>query len=359
MTVLAIASGLLIGLSLGALGGGGSILTVPALVYLLRQSPHQATTASLLVVGIAAAMGMITHARGGRVRFGAGLVFGLLGVAGSYAGSRASAVVPASVLLAGFSVLMLAAAAAMIKRRAGTPRPDPGAESGMTGDTRILHLSAGPATPPHGGPPAGRAALDFPLQAGPATLLVAERPATAWPATARPATARPATAGTPVAAAVPAPASWSAGEPRNGGEARGGWRGLLSAGRIGGRRPVLIAAAATAVGFITGFFGVGGGFLVVPVLVLLLGFEMPVAAGTSLLVIAIDGAAALAARAGHGALALDWPLIGTFAGAAVLGALAGGRLAGRVSPQRLTAAFAALIVVVACYTLARSIPGLV
>jgi uncharacterized protein len=97
----------------------------------------------------------------------------------------------------------------------------------------------------------------------------------------------------------------------------------------------------------------------VPVLVLLLGFDMPVAAGTSLLVIAIDGAAALAARAGHGALALDWPLIGAFAATAVAGALAGGRLAGRIRPERLSAAFTVLIVAVACYTLARSLPGLV
>jgi uncharacterized membrane protein YfcA len=74
-------------------------------------------------------------------------------------------------------------------------------------------------------------------------------------------------------------------------------------------------------------------------------------------VIAIDSAAALAARAGHGGLALDWALIGAFATAAVAGALAGGRLAGRASPQRLSAAFAALIVIVAGYTLARSLTG--
>ena len=66
MIALAIAVGVLIGLSLGALGGGGSILTVPALVYLLGQSPHQATIASLLVVGLAAVAGAITHARAGR-----------------------------------------------------------------------------------------------------------------------------------------------------------------------------------------------------------------------------------------------------------------------------------------------------
>jgi uncharacterized membrane protein YfcA len=122
VTALAIAAGLLIGLSLGALGGGGSILAVPALVYLLGQSAHQATTASLLVVGVAAVVGAITHARAGRVRLSEGAVFGGLGIAGSYAGSRASAGVPANVLLAGFGVLMLAVAGAMIARRRAPAR---------------------------------------------------------------------------------------------------------------------------------------------------------------------------------------------------------------------------------------------
>ncbi len=96
----------------------------------------------------------------------------------------------------------------------------------------------------------------------------------------------------------------------------------------------------------------------VPALVLVLGFDMTTAAGTSLVVIAIGSAAALATRFSHGGLALDWPLIGVFAVATAAGALAGGRLAGRVSPQRLSAAFTVLVVLVAGYTLARSLPGL-
>jgi uncharacterized membrane protein YfcA len=319
--LVAIAVGLIIGLSLGALGGGGSILTVPALVYLLGQSPHQATTASLLVVGAAAVVGAITHARAGRVRWGAGAVFGLLGIAGSYAGSRASAAVPPHVLLGGFSLLMLGAAGAMIARRRGPRRPRPAA------DKAAPLSAAGPAAPPSAGPAAGQTGPDRSGRPG-AAVLVADPPAPAG----APQAAAPARA----AAAGPVP---------------GTWRRL--------RRPALIAAAATVVGLVTGFFGVGGGFLVVPVLVLVLGFDMPVAAGTSLLVIAIDGAAALAARAGHHALALDWPLIATFTATAVAGALAGGRLAGRIRPERLSAAFTVLIIAVACYTLARSIPGLV
>jgi uncharacterized membrane protein YfcA len=68
MLALALPIGLLIGLSLGALGGGGSILTVPALVYLLNQSPHAATTGSLLIVGITSIAGTAAHLRNGRVR---------------------------------------------------------------------------------------------------------------------------------------------------------------------------------------------------------------------------------------------------------------------------------------------------
>src|SRR5664279_4806567 len=84
MLALALPIGLLIGLSLGALGGGGSILTVPALVYLLGQDPRAATTGSLLIVGITALAGMATHYRAGRVRVAQGVVFGVLGIAGAY-----------------------------------------------------------------------------------------------------------------------------------------------------------------------------------------------------------------------------------------------------------------------------------
>lgn len=256
MLAVAIPIGLLIGLSLGALGGGGSILTVPSLVFLLHQSPHAATTGSLLIVGITALAGMAAHHRAGRVRIAPGITFGILGVAGSYAGSRLSASIQPDLLLTLYAVLMLVAAAAMLRRREPGPRIQP--------------------------------------------------------------------------------------------EAR----------RRTARQRLKIVIAAMMVGLLTGFFGVGGGFVIVPALVLALGFDMPVAVGISLLVIAINSAAALVARLGSH-VQLDWTLLSVFTLAAVAGTLAGNRVASRVDASRLTAAFAALLIAVAVYSLGRSVPGLI
>jgi uncharacterized membrane protein YfcA len=306
LLAIAIPAGLLIGLSLGALGGGGSILTVPVLVYLLGQSPHAATAGSLLIVGITATGGMIAHRRAGRVRIAPGIVFGVLGVAGSYAGARLSSSVPPDLLLSLFAGLMLAAAAAMQRRRRGAAgqhvpaaqsRPAP-RQAAAPGDPGASPLRGGAIT----------ATLDKPA----AAVLAPGRPV-AWP------------------------------RPR---------------GSAAVRRGLKIIAAATGVGLLTGFFGVGGGFVIVPALVLALGFDMPAAVGTSLLVIAINSAAALAVRLG-GPVALDWPLLGVFTAAALAGALAGNRLASRVDPARLGTAFTVLLIAVAAYSLARSLPGLV
>ncbi len=98
--VLAVGSGALIGLSLGALGGGGSILAVPVLVYALGQSPAQAPTGSLLVGGVTALIGAVTAHRAGNVLLGRGVTFGLLAIGGAALGAKASALVSESVLLA-------------------------------------------------------------------------------------------------------------------------------------------------------------------------------------------------------------------------------------------------------------------
>ncbi|HVW41113.1 MAG TPA: sulfite exporter TauE/SafE family protein [Amycolatopsis sp.] len=265
MTVLvALPVGLLIGLSLGALGAGGSILTVPALVYLLGQTPHEATTMSLLVVGGAALAGVGAHWRAGRVRLGPGLAFGLLGAAGSVLGSKASALAEPNVLLLGFAGLMVAAGVAMLTR--------------------------------------GR---------------------------------RPATGS------------------RDG--AGGSGRGVATKQRVDVGRAVKVLVAATVVGLLTGFFGVGGGFVVVPALVLALGYDAATAVGTSLVVITINSAVALGARlVGHG-VALDWTLLGGFLFAAVAGVLLGNRVASRVPARKLTTGFAIMLLAVAAYTTTQSL----
>jgi uncharacterized protein len=306
MLAIAIPAGLLIGLSLGALGGGGSILTVPVLVYLLHQPPHAATTGSLLIVGTTAVAGMLAHHRAGRVRLAPGLAFGVVGVAGAYAGTRLSAGIRPDLLLSLFAGLMLVAAAAMLRRRRGAPG-------------REVPAAPGPPAPGEAAVPDG---LGVPSSRGGTVTATLDRPVAAVRPASRP------TAG-------PRP-------------------GRIAAARQG----LKVAAAATGVGLLTGFFGVGGGFVIVPALVLALGFEMPVAVGTSLLVIAINSAAALAARLG-GHVHLDWPLLGVFTLAALAGTLAGNRVASRVDASRLTAAFAILLVAVAAYSLIRSLPGLV
>ena len=141
MLSIAVPAGLVIGVLLGSLGGDGSILTVPVLVYLLHQEPHAATAGSLLIVGITAAAGMIVHWRSGRVRLAPGIAFGVLGVAGSYVGTRLSSSVPPDLLLSLFAGLMLTAAAAMLRRRPGPARQRERL-SGSTTLSRVLTIIA-------------------------------------------------------------------------------------------------------------------------------------------------------------------------------------------------------------------------
>ena len=119
-----------------------------------------------------------------------------------------------------------------------------------------------------------------------------------------------------------------------------------------------IVAAGTGVGFLTGLFGVGGGFVIVPALALLLGLSMPVAIGTSLLVITINSAVALASRIAI-FTTIDWAVTIPFTISAVVGVLVGGRLAGRLDPQKSLRWFVLLLVGVAIYTAAKAVVGLV
>ncbi len=251
---LSIFFGALIGLSLGLVGGGGSILTVPVLVYAIGQPAQAATTTSLAIVGLNALIGMAGHARQRRVDFRTGLLFGVVGIGGALIGSWLNTFVPASVLLVLFALIMLVAAAAMLRRR---------------------------------------------------------------------------------------------GEPSETGKVQGGVRSA--------REWAMIAASGTVVGLMTGFFGVGGGFVIVPALVLVLGLSMRLAVGTSLLIIAINSAVSLAAHLRTGSL--DLAITGLFVLGGLVGALVGVSLAGRVPQRRLTQVFAALIFIVAGYILYRAAAG--
>jgi uncharacterized membrane protein YfcA len=119
----------------------------------------------------------------------------------------------------------------------------------------------------------------------------------------------------------------------------------------------VLLAAGTGIGFLTGLFGVGGGFVIVPALTLLLGLSMPEAIGTSLLVIAINSAAALTARAA--ATSIDWRIALPFSLAAIVGVLAGKGVGQRLDAQRSLRWFAALLVAVAVFTAIRAATGLI
>ena len=272
--------GFLIGLSLGALGGGGSILAVPALVYGAGQSPKEATTTSLILVGITALVGIVPHWRAGRVRILAGSIFGLAGIGGSLLGSRWNRAVDPDVLLLAFSILMVIAAWAMWRR--------------------IRQVESSPVAE------LAEADLLLPEFVDPQEVVLS-------------------------AATV----------------------GAMTSIRVTPLTVLKVAVAGTFVGLLTGFFGVGGGFVIVPALVLALGFTMPEAVGTSLLVIAINSAMALVSRLEGGTL--DWPTILPFLLSSLLGLGVGTRLAGSRDPRSLQTWFVYLLIAVALYTAGRSL----
>ena len=134
--LLAVVAGALIGLSLGALGGGGSILAVPVLVYALGQSPAQATTGSLVVVGLTSLVSAMAAYRAGNVLLARGVTFGVVAIGGAAAGAKLSAHVSEPVLLAAFAVLMLVVGGLMGVRQLR------GRQHSRVGRDRELH--AGP-----------------------------------------------------------------------------------------------------------------------------------------------------------------------------------------------------------------------
>lgn len=245
--LLSVVFGGLVGLLLGMMGGGGSILTVPVLVYVLGQGAHEATSTSLVIVGASAAIAALGHARAGRVDTRAGLIFGGLGGATALLGAWLNRKVSGQAVLFLFALLMVAAAVSMLRRRQPV-------------GTTEQYRSRGSA--------------------------------------------------------------------------------------------VKIAGAGMVVGMMTGFFGVGGGFVIVPALVLVAGMPMHVAVGTSLLAISLQSAWGLAGHLGFGKI--DWSVTAVFLLGSLAGVVVGGRISGRLSQRTLTRAFAVFLFLLAGYLVYRN-----
>lgn len=254
MSFSVLVSSLVVGLALGLLGSGGSILSVPALIYLAGEVDKVAVAESLAIVGAIASVAAIPYARRRLVSWRTVGFFGVPGMAGAYAGAALSRFVPGAMQLALFSLVMLAAAFAMSR----SPDPD---------------------------------ALGSNAPAAHATWLV-----------------------------------------------------VLEGGVVGA---------------ITGLVGVGGGFLIVPALVLFGGLAMRQAVGTSLAIVAFKSAVGFAKYVEVLAslnLSIDWHLVGLFTTVGIFGSFVGSRFSERLPQQRLKQIFAVLLVVMGVFMLAKNVP---
>ena len=303
LVLLAIGVGLGVGIVVGALGAGGGILAVPVLVFLLGMPPHAATASSLVIVLITALASLPHHARQQNVEWRAGLVFAGVSVVGAVLGSRLSALVPPDVLLTLFGVMLAVVAAAMLRRGRRTRRTED-AEAAALGTAPLADGDAPIAS--HDDP-----VLDQP---GPDTVETADG------------------------------LHHHHGEPD------------LPFAPAASPSPRLryVIAAASLTGFLTGVFGVGGGFIVVPMLVIALGLAMRRASGTSLLVMIIATATSLLARLGTD-VQVDWATTLVFAAGSAVGGVLGGPLSAKARPSTLTLLFAALLAGVAAVTLVETL----
>lgn len=123
MVALTVILALAVGVSLGLLGGGGSILMVPLLAYVAGLDAAQAIATSLLVIGVTSVVGAASHAWAGHVRWRTGLQFGAAGMLGAYAGGWSSRFLPGSLLLVGLAAVMITAAIAMLRGRRAPATP--------------------------------------------------------------------------------------------------------------------------------------------------------------------------------------------------------------------------------------------
>jgi uncharacterized membrane protein YfcA len=282
MMIATVALGLVIGLVIGGLGGGGGALAVPALVYLLGLTAQDATTSSVLIVGISSLVGAATRIRDRSLRWRIALAFAAVGMPVAYLGSVLNHRVGEPVVLVTFAVVTVLAAVAML------------VESGAAVGTEEC-VATGDAARSDPVPAPGR---------GTGTVL-AVRPTV---------------------------------------ERR---RMLVRVGTVVG--------CGAAVGFLTGFLGVGGGFLVLPVLVIALRLPVDAAVGTSLLIMVLNSASAVASRFGD--LAVDWGVVVPFTLASVVATLLGRRVAGRLSGAVLSRIFALLMLLVGIFVGAESLLG--
>ncbi len=285
MILTALAVGALIGLVVGALGAGGGILSVPALIYLLGVAPHEATSASLVIVLFTALAALGGRIGKNTICYQIALVFAALATVGTWLGSLANQAVSADLLMYAFALLLICVGLVMLRRAyPGFLRVSPGLFRGAAraGSSGVFSDDGAAAADDAGGtsstPPMGEV-----TSIGAAPL----------------------------------------------------WR---------------VALVATITGALTGFFGVGGGFAIVPALTLVLHLPIKRAASTSLLIMAITAVVALVARA-QTSLNVDLGVIGAFTVASMLGAVVGAPLTRKVSSQKLTASFAALLLAVAVATL--------
>jgi len=254
MILTALLLGIVVGALLGLIGGGGSILAVPALVYGVGLPLDEAIPTSLIVVGAASAVAVLPRLRSG-VNWRLALIIGAAGIPMAYLGTLVNRMLDPQLVLVAFSGIMLIAGVRMF--------------------------------------------FSSPAGTGPCAL--------------------------------------------PGGGSR--WRSCL---------PRAVATGIV-VGFLTGLLGVGGGFLIVPALALVLGLPMGVTIGTSLVIIVINSMAGFTAHLSD--VQIDWAVTGAFAGTAMLASLLAGRL-GRGLPDRvLKTSFAILVLIVAVYVAVRAVIG--
>lgn len=260
--IIAVAGGLIIGMLVGALGGGGAILGVPLLVYGAGQDSQQATLSSLVIVVAAALAGLVMQHRNGAVSYRMGLIFGVLGSVGALAGTLLNGKISEPLLLTCFSILLVVVAVlTFLKARNSSSDANPETADGDEAGHELKN-----------------------------------------------------------------------------------------------RLPMLVVTA-TAVGFLTGLFGVGGGFVIVPALTIVLGVSMRVAVGTSLVVIAINSVVTMAFRYQE-LSTIEWGTLWPIVVLTVLGALGGAFINKRVSQSALQLGFAVLLCGVAVFIAVQNVPEL-